>query len=104
MVCNLAEISVKGQSCCATMPCASGPVPITACGTSTDIPTVSSLKHRLLFPWMSELRKQMKEIGGILQMTTRAVADHKYRIMDMLGTRNNADLVKYAVRNHMVAA
>jgi len=53
---------------------------------------------------MSELRKQMKEIGGILQMTTRAVADHKYRIMDMLGTRNNADLVKYAVRNHMVAA
>ena len=48
--------------------------------------------------------KQMKEIGGILQMTTRTVAYHKYRIMDMLGTRNNADLVKYAVRNHMIAA
>jgi DNA-binding NarL/FixJ family response regulator len=48
--------------------------------------------------------KQMKEISGILQMTTRTVAYHKYRIMDLLCTRNNADLVKYAVRNHMIAA
>jgi len=48
--------------------------------------------------------KQMKEISGILQMTTRTVAYHKYRIMDLLGTRNNAELVKYAVRNHMIAA
>jgi DNA-binding NarL/FixJ family response regulator len=48
--------------------------------------------------------KQMKEISGILRMTTRTVAYHKYRIMDVLGTRNNADLVKYAVRNNMIAA
>ena len=46
----------------------------------------------------------MKEIGFILQMTTRTVAYHKYRIMELLGTRNNAELVKYAVKNHMVAA
>lgn len=48
--------------------------------------------------------KMMKEVGNILQMTTRTVAYHKYRIMDLLGTRNNAELVKYAVRNHMIAA
>jgi DNA-binding NarL/FixJ family response regulator len=48
--------------------------------------------------------KQMKEISDILQMTTRTVAYHKYRIMGLLGTRNNAELVKYAVRNHMIAA
>jgi DNA-binding NarL/FixJ family response regulator len=46
----------------------------------------------------------MKEVGGILQMTTRTVAYHKYRIMEVLGARTTAELVKYAVRNHMVAA
>jgi len=48
--------------------------------------------------------KVMKEIGGILSMTTRTVAYHKYRIMEVLGAKTNAELVKYAVRNHMVAA
>jgi DNA-binding NarL/FixJ family response regulator len=46
----------------------------------------------------------MKEIGDILQMTTRTVAYHKYRIMRVLGARSTADLIKYAVRNHIVAA
>ena len=48
--------------------------------------------------------KVMKEIGDILHMTTRTVAYHKYRIMEVLGVRSNAELVKYAVRNHLVAA
>jgi len=48
--------------------------------------------------------KVMKEVGGILKMTTRTVAYHKYRIMEVLGVKTNAELVKYAVRNHMVAA
>jgi DNA-binding NarL/FixJ family response regulator len=48
--------------------------------------------------------KVMKEIGGILHMTTRTVAYHKYRIMEVLGAKSNAELVKYAVRNHIIAA
>jgi DNA-binding NarL/FixJ family response regulator len=48
--------------------------------------------------------KVMKEIGGVLDMSTRTVAYHKYRIMGLLGARSNAELVKYAVRNHLVAA
>jgi DNA-binding NarL/FixJ family response regulator len=48
--------------------------------------------------------KVMKEVGGILNMSTRTVAYHKYRMMDVLGVKSNAELVKYAVRNHMVAA
>jgi DNA-binding NarL/FixJ family response regulator len=48
--------------------------------------------------------KTMKEIGSILHMTPRTVAYHKYRIMDVLGTRSNAELVKCALRNHLVAA
>ena len=46
----------------------------------------------------------MKEVSGILDMTTRTVAYHKYRIMEVLGAKNNAELVKYAVRSHIVAA
>jgi DNA-binding NarL/FixJ family response regulator len=48
--------------------------------------------------------KVMKEVGGILNMTTRTVAYHKYRMMEVLGVNSNAELVKYAVRNHIVAA
>jgi DNA-binding NarL/FixJ family response regulator len=48
--------------------------------------------------------KVMKEIGDVLHMTTRTVAYHKYRMMEVLGAKSNAELVKYAVRNHIVAA
>lgn len=48
--------------------------------------------------------KVMKEVAGILHMTTRTVAFHKYRIMDVLGAKSNAELVRYAVRNHVIAA
>jgi DNA-binding NarL/FixJ family response regulator len=48
--------------------------------------------------------KIMKEVGAILNMTPRTVAFHKYRIMEALGLNTNAELVRYAVRNHMVAA
>jgi DNA-binding NarL/FixJ family response regulator len=48
--------------------------------------------------------RAMKEVGELLNMTTRTVAFHKYRIMEVLGARSNADLIKYAVRNRMTAA
>jgi DNA-binding NarL/FixJ family response regulator len=48
--------------------------------------------------------KVMKEVGDILHMTPRTVAYHKYRMMEVLGAKSNAELFKYAVRNHMVAA
>jgi DNA-binding NarL/FixJ family response regulator len=48
--------------------------------------------------------KVMKEIGGILNMTARTVAFHKYRMMEALGARSNAELVRYAVKHHIVSA
>ena len=48
--------------------------------------------------------KVMKEVGSVLNMTARTVAYHKYRMMEVLGAKSTAELVKYAVRNHMVAA
>ena len=46
--------------------------------------------------------KIMKEIGDILDVSTKTVAFHKYRIMEMLGAKNNAELVRYAIRNHIL--
>lgn len=48
--------------------------------------------------------KLMKEVGDILNVTTRTVAFHKYRMMEVLGAKSSADLVKYAVRNHITAS
>src|SRR5580704_1724181 len=48
--------------------------------------------------------KVMKEVSDILHMSTRTVAYHKYRMMEVLGAKSNAELVKYAVRHHIVAA
>jgi DNA-binding NarL/FixJ family response regulator len=46
--------------------------------------------------------KVMKEIGDILDVSTKTVAFHKYRIMEVLGAKNNAELVRYAIRNHIL--
>ena len=48
--------------------------------------------------------KIIKEIGSILHMSNRTVNYHKYQIMKTLGVRSNAELVRYAIRNHIVAA
>jgi DNA-binding NarL/FixJ family response regulator len=48
--------------------------------------------------------KVMKEIASTLNMTTRTVAFHKYRIMEVLGAKSSADLVKYAVKNNITVA
>src|SRR5450631_2999559 len=48
--------------------------------------------------------KVMKEIGVILHMSQRTANYHKYQIMKTLGATSTAELVRYAIRNHIVAA
>lgn len=48
--------------------------------------------------------KCMKEVAAVLNVATRTVAFHKYRIMEVLNVRTNAELVQYAIRNHLIAA
>jgi len=48
--------------------------------------------------------KCMKEVASVLNLTTRTIAFHKYRIMEVLNVRSNAELVQYAIRNHLIAA
>jgi DNA-binding NarL/FixJ family response regulator len=47
--------------------------------------------------------KSMKEIGYILQLKPGTVAFHKYRIMEVLHLKSNAELIAYAIRQHLVA-
>ncbi len=48
--------------------------------------------------------KCMKEVASVLNLTTRTIAFHKYRIMDALNAKSNAELVQYAIRHHLIAA
>ena len=48
--------------------------------------------------------KCMKEVAAVLNVTTRTVAFHKYRIMEVLKVHSTAELVQYAIRNHLIAA
>ena len=46
--------------------------------------------------------QSMKEVAATLQITTRTVAFHKYKIMGDFQLHSNADLVQLAIREHML--
>ena len=46
--------------------------------------------------------QSMREVADDLGVTTRTVAFHKYRIMEVLHLHNNAELVQYAIHEHMI--
>ncbi len=47
--------------------------------------------------------KSTKQVASVLNVTTATVVFHKVRIKDALHARNDSDLVKYAVKNHLIA-
>jgi DNA-binding NarL/FixJ family response regulator len=46
--------------------------------------------------------RSMKEVAYILKLTPRTVAFHKYKIMERLRLRTNAELVQYAMQEHVI--
>jgi len=48
--------------------------------------------------------KSMKEIADVLRVTTRTVAFHKYRTMEELAIKSTAQLIQFAIKNHIVVA
>ncbi len=48
--------------------------------------------------------RTMKEIAALLRVTPRTVAFHKYKIMEDFGLKNNAGLVQFAIKQHIVSA
>jgi DNA-binding NarL/FixJ family response regulator len=63
--------------------------------------------HKSLTPRQREVvqllaeGKSMKETAAILRVAPRTVAFHKYGIMQDLGLKTNADLIHFAIRNHI---
>lgn len=46
--------------------------------------------------------RRMKEIGVILNLSTRTVEGHKYEMMQVLGVQSTAELVRYAIEHRLV--
>jgi len=46
--------------------------------------------------------KSMKEVGSILNVTPRTVAFHKYRMMEQLKIKTNAELIQYAIKHNLI--
>ncbi|HSM86713.1 MAG TPA: response regulator transcription factor [Candidatus Limnocylindrales bacterium] len=46
--------------------------------------------------------KTMKEVAGLLSISTRTAESYKYEIMRVLGVHTNAELVQYAIRIGMI--
>jgi len=60
-----------------------------------------TLRQREVVQLIAEGRS-LKEVAAALNITPRTAAFHKYRIMSVLNVRTTAELVRYAVRHHMV--
>jgi DNA-binding NarL/FixJ family response regulator len=47
--------------------------------------------------------KSMKEVAAVLEISPRTVEFHKYRVMELLGVKTNAELVQYAIKHGLIA-
>jgi DNA-binding NarL/FixJ family response regulator len=47
--------------------------------------------------------KRMKEIATRLKISVRTVEDHKSQLLQVLGAKTTADLVKFAVKQGLVS-
>jgi DNA-binding NarL/FixJ family response regulator len=69
----------------------------------------SYAEERRITPRQSEVLqllaegKSMKEIAGVLNLKPGTVAFHKYKMMESLGLKSNAELLQYAIKHHLVS-
>jgi DNA-binding NarL/FixJ family response regulator len=70
--------------------------------TGTDSPSRQlTARQREVLQLLAE-GKSMKEVASVLNVTARTIAFHKYRMMEQLNIRTNAELIQYAIRHHLV--
>jgi DNA-binding NarL/FixJ family response regulator len=46
--------------------------------------------------------RSMKEVADALHITPRTVAEHKYKVMELLQLKTNSDLVQYAIKHGII--
>jgi len=66
-------------------------------GPSTEL----TPRQREILQLLAEGRS-MKEAGAVLNLTRRTIAFHKYRMMQQLKVKTTAELIQYAIKNHIV--
>ncbi|HKB00946.1 MAG TPA: response regulator transcription factor [Gemmataceae bacterium] len=64
-------------------------------------PVELSARQREVLQLLSE-GHTMKEIARLLKITPRTVAFHKYAMMELLGATSNAELMRVAIKQHIV--
>jgi DNA-binding NarL/FixJ family response regulator len=70
---------------------------------SADCDIVGQLSGRALVHAADELKLDVIILDhSLLSLTPRTVAFHKYRTMEQLKVKSTAELVQYAVKNHIV--
>jgi DNA-binding NarL/FixJ family response regulator len=70
----------------------------------SSAPTKSlTARQREVLQLLAEGRT-MKEAASVLGVTPRTVAFHKYRIMHEFGLKNNSDVVRLAIKAHLILA
>ena len=69
-------------------------------GDIRDAPKLTP-RQREVLQLLAEGRS-MKEAANILKVTPRTIAFHKYRMMEQLNLKNNADLIQLAVRECVI--
>ena len=67
-------------------------------GTSAELTT----RQREVLQLFAE-GNSMKAVANILNLSPRTIAFHKYRIMEKLGLKTNADLVQFAIKHGFVS-
>ena len=60
-----------------------------------------TLRQKEVLQLLAEGRS-MKEVAFVLNVSPRTVAFHKYKIMENLGLKTNAELVQYAIKHHLI--
>jgi DNA-binding NarL/FixJ family response regulator len=46
--------------------------------------------------------RTMKQVAAILNLSARTIAFHKYHIMEEFGLKTNSDLIRFAIREHIL--
>src|SRR5579884_1229398 len=67
---------------------------------TTPIPTELTDRQLDILQLLAEGRS-MKEVASVLNLATRTVAFHKYRVMRRLNLHNDSQVVQYAVQHHI---
>jgi DNA-binding NarL/FixJ family response regulator len=69
--------------------------------TKSETPRHLTARQREVLQLLAE-GTSMKEVASILNVTPRTVAFHKYRMMEQLKIKTNAELIQYAIRQHVI--